>query len=127
MQYTLAVDRGNDKVAYLYDTFHPAVLRLLDRTVRAARKHKTWVGLCGEMAGDPLATLLLVGLGLDGFSAAPAVVPEIKSIIRSTSYSYARRVTAKALKMKTGSEVRRYLEQIFRVRFPEISETEMIS
>ncbi|MCK4410508.1 MAG: phosphoenolpyruvate--protein phosphotransferase, partial [Candidatus Eisenbacteria sp.] len=127
VQYTLAVDRGNDRVAYLYDTFHPAVLRLLDRTARAARKHKTWVGLCGEMAGDPLATLLLVGLGIDELSAAPAVVPEIKSIIRSTSYGYSRRVLAKALKMKTGSDVRRYLEQIFRVKFPKISETEMIS
>jgi len=127
VQYTMAVDRGNDRVAYLYDPFHPAVLRLLERTVRAARKHKTWVGVCGEMAGDPLATLLLVGLGVDELSAAPAVVPEIKSIIRSTSYGYARRVAAKALKMKTGSEVRRYLEQIFRVKFPKISETEMIS
>jgi phosphotransferase system enzyme I (PtsI) len=127
VQYTLAVDRGNDRVAYLYDPFHPAVLRLLDMTVRAARKHKKWVGVCGEMAGDPLATLLLVGLGVDELSAAPAVVPEIRSIIRSTSYGYARRVVAKALKMKTGSEVRRYLEQIFRVKFPEINETEMIS
>ncbi len=127
VQYTLAVDRGNDRVAYLYDTFHPAVLRLLDMTVRAARKHKKWVGLCGEMAGDPLATLLLVGLGLDELSAAPAVVPEIKSIIRSTSYDYAKRVVGKALKMQTGSDVRRYLEQIFRVKFPEINETEMIS
>ena len=127
VQYTLAVDRGNDRVAYLYDPFHPAVLRLLDRTVRAARKQKKWVGLCGEMAGDPLATLLLVGLGLDELSAAPAVVPEIKAIIRSTSYGYARRVVAKALKMKTGSDVRRYLEQIFRVKFPKIDETEMIT
>ncbi|MFH1689609.1 MAG: phosphoenolpyruvate--protein phosphotransferase [Candidatus Eisenbacteria bacterium] len=127
VQYTLAVDRGNDRVAYLYDPFHPAVLRLLDMTVRAARKHKKWVGVCGEMAGDPLATLLLVGFGVDELSAAPSVVPEIRSIIRSTSYGYARRVVAKALKMKTGSEVRRYLEQIFRVKFPEISETEMIS
>lgn len=127
VQYTLAVDRGNDRVAYLYDPFHPAVLRLLDMTVQAARKHKKWVGVCGEMAGDPLATLLMVGLGVDELSAAPAVVPEIRSIIRSSSYDYARRVVAKALKMKTGSEVRRYLEEIFRVKFPEICETEMIS
>ena len=127
VQYTLAVDRGNDRVAYLYDPFHPAVLRLLERTVTAARNHKKWVGVCGEMAGDPVATLILIGLGVDELSAAPVVVPEIRSIIRSTSYSYARRVVKKALKMKTGSEVRRYLEQIFRVKFPEISETEMIS
>ena len=127
VQYTLAVDRGNDRVAYLYDPFHPAVLRLLERTVTAARNHKKWVGVCGEMAGDPVATLILIGLGVDELSAAPVVVPEIRSIIRSTSYSYAKRVVKKALKMKTGSEVRRYLEQIFRVKFPEISETEMIS
>lgn len=126
VQYTLAVDRGNDRVAYLYDTYHPAVLRLIDQTVRAARKHKKWVGLCGEMAGDPLATLLLIGFGLDELSTSPAVLPEIKSIIRSTSYSYARRVLGKALKMRTGSDVRRYLEQIFKVKFPEITETEMM-
>jgi len=127
VQYTLAVDRGNDRVAYLYDTFHPAVLRLLEKTIKAAKKRKRWVGICGEMAGDPLATLFLVGLGVDEFSTVPAVVPEIKSIIRSTSYAYARRIAGKALKMKTGSEVRRYLEQIFRVKFPEISETEMLT
>ncbi len=127
VQYALAVDRGNDRVAYLYDPFHPAVLRLIASTVRAARKQKKWVGICGEMAGDPLATLLLVGLGLDELSTSPAAVPEIKSIIRSTSYRYARKVVAKALEMRTGSEVRRYLEQIFRVRFPEIDETELIT
>lgn len=127
IQYTLAVDRGNDRVAYLYDQYHPAVLRLLDSVVKAARKSRKWVGLCGEMAGDPLATLLLVGLGLDELSAVPAVLPEIKSIICSTNYAYARRVLGKVLKMQTGTEVRRYLEQIFRVKFPEINETEMIS
>jgi phosphotransferase system enzyme I (PtsI) len=114
-------------VAYLYDTFHPAVLKLLERTIKAARKRKRWVGICGEMAGDPLATLLLIGMGVDELSTVPSMVPEIKSIIRSTSYAYAKRTAAKALKMKTGSEVRRYLEQIFRVKFPEISETEMLS
>jgi phosphotransferase system enzyme I (PtsI) len=126
VQYALAVDRGNDRVAYLYDTYHPAVLRLIQQTVTAAKKHKKWVGLCGEMAGDPLAALLLVGLGLDELSATPVLVPEIKSVIRSTSYAYARRVLGRAVKMRTGSEVRRYLEQIFRVKFPEISESEMI-
>ncbi|MBN2564918.1 MAG: phosphoenolpyruvate--protein phosphotransferase [Candidatus Eisenbacteria bacterium] len=127
VQYSLAVDRGNDRVAYLYDSYHPAVLRLIEQTVAAARRHKKWVGLCGEMAGDPLSALLLIGLGLDELSTSPALVPEIKSVIRSTSYGYARRIFAKAVKMRTGSEVRRYLEQIFRVKFPEISETEMIS
>lgn len=127
IQYTLAVDRGNDRVAYLYDQYHPAVLALIERTVKAARKHKKWVGLCGEMAGDPLAVLLLIGMGIDELSTSPLMLPEVKNIIRSVSYGYARKVVAKALKMHTGPEVRRYLEQVFTKKFPEISATEMIS
>ena len=127
IQYTLAVDRGNDRIAYLYDQYHPAVLKLIARTVREAKRHKKWVGLCGEMAGDPLAVMLLVGLGLNELSTSPLVLPEVKSIIRATSYNYARKVVARALKMQTGSEVRRYLERIFARRHPEISATEMIS
>lgn len=126
IQYTLAVDRGNDRVAYLYDQYHPAVLSLIRDTVHAARKHKIPVGLCGEMAGDPLAVLLLIGLGLDELSTSPLMLPEVKSIIRSTSYRSARKTLAKALDMATGSEVRRHLEQIFKKAYPEISATEMI-
>ena len=127
VQYTLAVDRGNDRVAYLYDEYHPAVLRLLDQTVRAAKKHKKWVGLCGEMAGNPLSVLLLIGLGLNELSASPFILPEVKSIVRATSYSSARKTLQKAMNMATGSEVRRYLESILRKKYPEISATELIS
>ena len=87
VQYTLAVDRGNERVAYLYDEYHPAVLRLIGQTVKAARKHRKWVGLCGEMAGNPLAVLVLIGLGLDELSTSPVMLPEVKSIIRSTTYN----------------------------------------
>ncbi len=127
IQYTLAVDRGNDRVAYLYDQYHPAVLHLISQTVQAARRHRVNVGLCGEMAGDPLAVLILIGLGLDELSTSPLMLPEIKSIIRSITYSYARKLAARAMKMKSGPEVRRYLEQILRKKFPRISATEMIS
>lgn len=127
VQYTLAVDRGNDRVAYLYDEYHPAVLRLLDQTVRAAKKRRRWVGLCGEMAGNPLSVMLLVGLGLNELSTSPFMLPEIKSIVRATSYTSARKTLAKAMNMKTGSEVRRYLEGIFRKKYPEISASEFIS
>ncbi len=127
IQYTLAVDRGNGRVAYLYDEYNPAVLRLIDQTVRAAKRHRTWVGLCGEMAGNPLSVLLLIGFGLNELSTSPLMLPEIKSIIRSMSYSSARKMVQKALGMKTGSEVRRYLERVFTKKFPEISATEMIS
>ncbi len=126
IQYTLAVDRGNDRVAYLYDQYHPAVLELIRQTVRAAKKHRKWVGLCGEMAGDPLSVLLLIGLGLSELSTSPLMLPEVKSIIRSTSYNSARKVVSRALEMQTGPEVRRYLEQIFKRKYPEISATEMI-
>ena len=127
IQYTLAVDRGNDRVAYLYDQYHPAVLQLIAESVQAAKKHRKWIGICGEMAGDPLAVLLLLGLGLDQLSTSPVMLPEIKSIVRSTSYNYARRIAARALRFRTGPDVRRYLEQIFRREFPEISATEMIT
>ena len=127
VQYTLAVDRGNDRVAYLYDEYHPAVLRLLDQTVRAAKKRRRWIGLCGEMAGNPLTVLLLIGLGLNELSTSPLMLPEIKSIVRATSYNSARKTLQKALQMKTGSEVRRYLEGIFRKKYPEISATELIA
>jgi phosphotransferase system enzyme I (PtsI) len=126
IQYTLAVDRGNDRVAYLYDQYHPAVLELIRQTVRAAKKHRRWVGLCGEMAGDPLSVLLLIGMGLSELSTSPLMLPEVKSIIRSTSYNSARKVVTRALDMQTGPEVRRYLEQIFKRKYPEISATEMI-
>jgi phosphotransferase system enzyme I (PtsI) len=127
IQYSLAVDRGNDRVAYLYDQYHPAVLQLIAQTVQAAKKHRKWIGLCGEMAGDPLAVLVLLGLGLDQLSTSPVMLPEIKSIVRSTSHAYARKVASRALRFRTGADVRRYLEQIFRKEFPEISETEMIT
>lgn len=125
IQYVLAVDRGNDRVAYLYDQYHPAVLRLIRDTVRAARRHRKWVGLCGEMAGDPLAVMLLVGLGLNGLSTSPLMLPEVKNVIRSSSYNYARKILSRALEMKTGWDVRRYLEQIFRKKFPESTVKEM--
>jgi phosphotransferase system enzyme I (PtsI) len=126
VQYTLAVDRGNERVAYLYDEYHPAVLRLIDQTVKAARKHKKWVGLCGEMAGNPLAVLVLIGLGLDELSTSPLMLPEVKSIIRSTTYNFARKVATKALRMRSGQEVRRYLEGVLKEKFPDISASEMI-
>ncbi|MBM3306882.1 MAG: phosphoenolpyruvate--protein phosphotransferase [Candidatus Eisenbacteria bacterium] len=126
IQYSLAVDRGNDRVAYLYDQYHPAVLQLIAQTIRSAKRHRKWVGLCGEMAGDPLALLVLLGLGLDQLSTSPVMLPEIKSLVRSTSYAFARKVASRVLRLRTGADVRRYLEGVVKKQFPELSATEMI-
>lgn len=98
IQYTLAVDRINENVAHLYDPLHPAVIRLIQRVVDAGHKSGKWVGLCGEMAADPRLVPLLVGLGLDELSVAPAAVPKVKQAIRSVEkQAEARSVTAALL------------------------------
>lgn len=106
VQYTFAADRTNERVANLYDPLHPAVLRQIDRVLRAAHLQKRWVGLCGEMAADPLAIPLLLGLGLDEFSMAPASIPVAKQIIGRLTMPTARRLAQKALQMNDGDSVR---------------------
>jgi phosphotransferase system enzyme I (PtsI) len=120
IQYLLAVDRTNSVVAGLYQEFHPAVLRSIKHIIDASHKSEAWVGMCGEMAGDPLAVILLVGLGLDEFSVVPAILPEIKKIIRSIKYKEARRIAHKALSFSTEKEVEEYLRQVIKEKFPEI-------
>jgi phosphotransferase system enzyme I (PtsI) len=120
IQYLLAVDRTNSVVAGLYQEFHPAVLRSIKHIIDASHKSKVWVGMCGEMAGDPLAVILLVGLGLDEFSVVPAVLPEIKKIIRSIKYKEAKRIAEKALRFSTEEEVEQYLREVIKEKFPEI-------
>ncbi|MDQ7006243.1 MAG: phosphoenolpyruvate--protein phosphotransferase [Acidobacteriota bacterium] len=112
-QYTLAVDRGNRSVAYLNDPCHPAVLRLLRETILAARRRKIPISLCGEMASDPLGALTLLGMGLREFSCNPAMVSEIRSILRRCSERAARRVVSEAMELATGQEIRARLEEAF--------------
>ena len=91
VQYTLAVDRVNDEVAHLYEPLHPAILRLLHQTVKAGHAAGKWVGMCGEMAGDPHYTRLLLGLGLREFSMHPSGLLEIKRIVRESELESLRR------------------------------------
>jgi len=104
-QYTLAVDRTNSQVARLASAFHPAVLHLIQRTIQSAHAVGKWVGLCGEFAGEPLAIAILLGLGLDEFSMAPASIPVIKQLIRQLSSSDCQSMADKALTLSTAGEV----------------------
>jgi len=120
IQYALAVDRGNEHIAHMYQPFDPAVLRLIKDTIEKGHRAGVWVGMCGEMAGDPLATLLLLGLGLDEFSVSPISLPEIKQIIRSVSFSEAEQVARWALQLQTAEEVEDFLRDVVHKRFPDL-------
>jgi len=111
IQYTLAADRGNEKIAYLYEPFHPAVLKLIKATVDAASRNNIWVGVCGEMVADPKAAILLLGLSCNEFSASPASVPDIKIALRSVRYADARRVAERAVRMTSVGEIRGFLAE----------------
>jgi len=111
-QYTLAVDRTNERVAHLASPFHPAVLNLIAQTIQAAHACGKWVGLCGEMAGDRRATPLLLGLGLDEFSMAPASIPIVKQRIRQLAFTDCQEIAAEALKLPTTRAVLDYLDQV---------------
>jgi phosphoenolpyruvate-protein phosphotransferase (PTS system enzyme I) len=111
IQYTLAADRVNEKVAYLYNPLHPAILRLIKTVVEAGRAERIWTGMCGEMASDPALAPLLVGLGLDEFSTGPAFVPQIKKAIRETTFAKARELAQAALACATTAEVEAILER----------------
>jgi phosphotransferase system enzyme I (PtsI) len=108
IQYSLAVDRANEKVAYLYEPTHPAVLRLIKNIIEAAHNAGIPVGMCGEMAGEPAFVLLLLGLGLDEFSMSPLDIPEVKYIIRSITLKQAQDMAGAALKLSTGREVEEF-------------------
>ncbi len=110
IQYSLAVDRTNEKVAYLYEPSHPAVLRMIKNVIDAAHEAGIKVGMCGEMAGEPAFVLMLLGLGLDEFSMPPFVIPEIKYIIRSVTSKQAEEIAAEALRLATGREVEEYIQ-----------------
>ncbi|MCD6120575.1 MAG: phosphoenolpyruvate--protein phosphotransferase [Spirochaetales bacterium] len=117
IQYTIAVDRGNERIAYLYEPFHPGVLRLIQLTIENGHKQGIPVGMCGEMASNPLATVILLGMGLDEFSMSSISIPEIKRIIRSTAILDAEEVVGNIMEMKSYSEITKYLKNWMREYF----------
>jgi phosphotransferase system enzyme I (PtsI) len=108
LQYSLAVDRTNEKVAYLYEPSHPAVLRMIQGVISAAHERGIKVGMCGEMAGDPAFVPLLLGLGLDEFSMPSLGIPEVKYIIRSLNLDEAKEFAGRVLSLSTGREVEEF-------------------
>jgi phosphotransferase system enzyme I (PtsI) len=120
IQYLLAVDRDNSSVAQLFQHFNPAVIRAIKLVVEAGHRRHVWIGMCGEMAGDPLATVLLMGLGLDELSVNPTILPEIKKIIRSVRHKDARKVAEKMLTLPTEAEIKEFLSTLVRDKIPEL-------
>jgi phosphotransferase system enzyme I (PtsI) len=119
IQYLLAVDRGNERVSRFYTPAHPSVLRVLRDVIRACAKAGIDCSLCGEMAGQPLYTLLLLGLGLRTFSMAPANIPEVKKLIRMVSIAQVERIARRALSFETDRQVTNYLRDETRKFLPE--------
>jgi phosphotransferase system enzyme I (PtsI) len=120
IQYTLAADRTNENVASLYSAGDPAVLRLIEQVVKAAGKYNVEVNVCGEMSGEPIYTMLLLGLGLRQLSVTPHNIPEIKKIIRSVTIDEAVQVAQEALRMETARDVNNYLREQARRILPEV-------
>ena len=117
IQYTIAVDRGNERTAYLYQPFHPGVLRLIKMVIDNAHSEGLSVAMCGEMAGDPLASEVLLGLGLDEFSMSAAGIPEVKRIIRSVSLAEAEELAGNVMEMRSAAEIDQAVRDHMKQRF----------
>jgi phosphotransferase system enzyme I (PtsI) len=120
VQYTLAADRNNENVAALYSPADPAVLRLIDTVVQAARRHAIGVNVCGEMSGEPLYTMLLLGLGLRQLSVTPHNIPEIKKLIRSVTVDETAAVAREVMRLETARDVNNYMREQTRRVLPEV-------
>ncbi|MEK6732957.1 MAG: phosphoenolpyruvate--protein phosphotransferase [Candidatus Omnitrophota bacterium] len=123
IQYSLAVDRANEKIAYLYKPTHPAVLRLIKNIIDSGHKENIWVGMCGEMAAETGFVLILLGLGLDEFSMSPVLVPEMKYVISNVRFEDARKVAEEAMKLPTGEEVETFTNKRLNELMPLLKKT----
>ncbi|MCD6305474.1 MAG: phosphoenolpyruvate--protein phosphotransferase [Deltaproteobacteria bacterium] len=122
IQYALAIDRVNEHVAYMYQPFHPAILRMVQQVVNAAKNAGIHVSLCGEMAGDPLCTSILLAIGLDSLSMNARAIPLVKKVVRTIPMEQARADLEQIMRLNTASEVRAYLLRQTRKMFPELQE-----
>mgnify|MGYP006283507461 FL=1 len=127
IQYALAIDRVNEHVAYMYQPFHPAILKMIQHVVEMAKKAGIAVSLCGEMASDPLCISVLLGLGLDALSMNARTIPLVKNIIRQLSMEQARTEFEKVICLPTASEVREFIQDRTRELVPELAQTGYLS
>lgn len=119
IQYSLAIDRGNENVSYLYEPLHPALLRLIKGVIDAGKRAGIPVEMCGEMASDPIFAIVLLGLGLEIFSMNPSSIPVIKNVVRSVRYKDCKRIAEMALQKKTAQEIEEFVIESVAMRFPE--------
>ena len=119
-QYTLAVDRTNPRVANIFDSFDPSVLKLIDMSIKSAHDNHIWAGVCGEMASIPLAVPILIGMDIDELSVSPIFIPEIKKIIREITYEECRNIAKDVLSCKTAHEVRDYMKEFIKKNIPNM-------
>ena len=120
IQYVLAIDRINDRVTYLYEPLHPAVLRMIRQVVEIGHRAGIHVDMCGEMAGDPAYALILLALELDELSMNPLAIPKVKEIVRAASLREAKQLMNKIMKMSSAVEIREVVEKTMREKFPDI-------
>jgi phosphotransferase system enzyme I (PtsI) len=125
IQYTLAADRTNEKVSHLYEPTHPAIIRLIKITVDAAHKNGIWAGVCGEIAGDPVLTPLLIGLGVDELSAAPPVIAQVKYMIRRLKLSEAQALAEYALQSESPTSIHAHCIELARASAPSLFENKI--
>ena len=122
IQYTLAVDRMNERIAHLYEPTHPAIVRLIKATVDAAHRNNIWVSVCGEMAGDPVLTPLLLGLGVDELSAAPSIGPQIKYMVRRLKTAETKKLADFAVGCESAAEILTACQDLARQSAPSLFE-----
>jgi phosphotransferase system enzyme I (PtsI) len=122
IQYTLAVDRSNKDVVGLYCAADPAVLKLIAKTIEAAKRKGIPVNLCGQMSGSPLYTILLLGLGLRQFSVTPAAIPEIKKVCRSVTIEQCEAVARHVMTMENARNIESYLREELKKHVPELGQ-----
>jgi phosphotransferase system enzyme I (PtsI) len=119
IQYTLAIDRINEHVSYLYKPLHPAILRIIREIVQSAHQAKIPVAICGEMAAEPLYAIVLLGLGLDEFSMNPISIPKVKKVLRMSRFEETQTLVEKLFQFSTASEIESYVRRWMAERFPK--------